>query len=456
MIDFSNRINLVYLKRDLRLIDHGAIFYAEKAQLPYDLIFIFEPDFLKQAFFDIRHWQFQYWSLMDLNKQLKKFNREVNLLYGNPVEIFSAIVKKYKLDSVFSHQEVGADVTFARDRQLRHFFKKNNIVWIEVPFDGIVRGLKNRFEWRDNFERWLNSPAYSSIPTSEKKFKIQISGFDLPEDLLKRLENPPKDFQKAGETEAIKVLDSFLSHRHFMYLKNISKPFESFFSCSRLSAYLAYGNLSVRFVVKRTKELFNPKGSNRNLDAFLSRLFWRSHFIQKFETMPAHEFQTVNKAFEPWPFAVNLDLVECWAEGETGVDLVDAVMKCLKKTGWINFRMRALVVSFLCHCLQQPWQSGAAILARYFLDFEPGIHFTQMQMQAGVTGYNTIRIYNPEKQLFDHDPEKIFCSRWLSGRRPKPVVDWKKNLEQSKKFLWNIKKTDLAKAESEHLLKLLR
>ncbi|MCS7093264.1 MAG: FAD-binding domain-containing protein [Patescibacteria group bacterium] len=115
-------------------------------------------------------------------------------------------------------------------------------------------------------------------------------------------------------------------------------------------------------------------------------------------------------------------MIERWSEGETGVDLVDAVMKSLKKTGWINFRMRAMVVSFFCHGLRQPWPEAAKILSRYFLDFETGIHFPQFQMQAGITGINTIRIYNPLKQEKDNDQQRRFISLWLGHRKKK--IPW--------------------------------
>ncbi len=88
-------------------------------------------------------------------------------------------------------------------------------------------------------------------------------------------------------------------------------------------------------------------------------------------------------------------------------------MRAVAKTGYLNFRMRAMLVSFLCHHLNIDWKRGVTHLGRQFLDFEPGIHYPQFQMQAGITGTNTIRIYNPIKQSEEKDPDGEFIKKWL-------------------------------------------
>ena len=133
--------------------------------------------------------------------------------------------------------------------------------------------------------------------------------------------------------------------------------------------------------------------------------------------------------------------------------MVDACMRQLHATGWLNFRMRAMLVSFAAYHLWLHWREPGLFLARQFLDFEPGIHWSQMQMQSGTTGINTLRIYSPAKQARDHDPEGVYLRRWLpeygTSAYPQPIVDERAALAQAKERLYALRRTDAARAEAD-------
>ena len=162
-------------------------------------------------------------------------------------------------------------------------------------------------------------------------------------------------------------------------------------------------------------------GWPRALDAFLSRLHWHCHFIQKLERQPSIEILELHPATRGLR-RTDPERLAAWSEGRTGVPFVDACMRALHHCGWINFRMRAMLLSFASHHLWLDWRDSGLHLARQFVDYEPGIHWSQCQMQSGTTGINTIRIYNPIKQGLDHDPEGEFLGHWLPELAGVPAI----------------------------------
>ena len=470
-------INIVWLKRDLRLQDHSPFHACEKNVYPYIGIYIYDPALLSSRDTSIRHLKFVYGSINNMNKNLDAL-KKIYSFYGNTVSVFKFLKSYFKICEVHSYEETGNLLSFKRDIAIRRYLKNHNIKFIEHQRDGIVRGLKNRKGWDQNWYKNANSKITSNTYFNYLNENITFDKYELPKDFASDLNQYSRKFQTPGESSAHEILKSFTEGRGFEYSKNISKPHKSANSCSRLSTYLAWGNISTKQAYQHVKKCDNFMKNKRSFNAFLIRLKWRSHFIQKFESEYQIEKRCANRAYEKLKYNNDINYLKNWKNGTTGMPLVDAVMRCLKSTGWINFRMRAMLVSVLCHHFDCNWKLGANHLARLFLDYEPGIHFSQFQMQAGTTGINTVRIYNPIKQSYDQDYEGIFIKKWVpelknldshyihepwntppifkksSVKYPNPVIDIIESGRKARTKMWKFKSKLDVKSENTRILRL--
>lgn len=496
-------VQLVWFKKDLRVADHAPLSMAAKHGSVL-AVYVVEPEILKTEEFDSSHQIFINQCLKDLDENLLKLGNGLVILYGNLPETFEKLKQVVPFEKIWCHEEIGNQVSYRRDLRVQAWCRKNGIAYEEIPQTGVVRRLSSRDGWSEKWFRRMKAARFSTpdivLPALEQS---QLS--QMPAEIVLTLDGaiglgrslqlsdlglPPSTkplAQIGGETAAHAELASFLFKRSLDYRSGISSPISSSSTCSRLSPYLAFGAISLRTayqasVMRRVQLSKQPNFGHwqKSLAAYEERLIWHCHFMQKLEDEPQIEFQNISRVYDGLrEDEFRQDYFDAWCEGMTGYPMIDACMRALKQSGWINFRMRAMLVSFASYNLWLHWQPTAVYLARHFLDFEPGIHYPQFQMQSGTTAINDIRVYSAAKQGRDQDPDGTFIRQYvpelanvpieylhqpetmpplfqqfhgciIGQDYPAPIVD-EHALRVAKEKIFQLRKTDLATQDAQRV-----
>ncbi len=469
--------SILWFKRDLRVVDHPALVLAA-AQGPVLPLFIVEPELWSQPDASARQWSFVAESLEDLRVDLGLLGQPLVVRVGDAVDVLGRLCRSHGINRLMSHQETGNLWTYARDRRVAGWARDAGVEWVELTHSSVTRRLVSRDGWAELRDRRIAAPMADSPPALQR---LDVEPGVIPSARALQLAGdrcPHR--QVGGRAQGLALLDGFLTRRGQGYRAAMSSPLSGERACSRLSPHLAWGTLSGREVAQAAAARRDAARGQRewsgSLRSFEARLAWRDHFMQKLEDQPSIETRCLHPAYEGLrPREADAARLAAWGAGETGVPFVDACMRYLNATGWLNFRMRAMLVSFASYHLWLDWRATGPLLARAFTDYEPGIHWPQIQMQSGTTGMNTVRIYNPVKQGWDQDPAGAFTRRWvpeladlpdhylqepwrwtearrvLGGRYPEPLVDLAAAARAAREAVWGVRTGAAFRAEAERI-----
>jgi deoxyribodipyrimidine photo-lyase len=456
-------VQVVWFKRDLRLHDHAPLVQAARRG-PVLPLYVVEPGLVRRPDYGPAHWTFVRESLRELRAGLAALGQPLLVRTGDPVAILTALHEAVPFAALWAHEETGTAWTFARDRAVRAWARARGLPFTELPQHGVVRGFAahhpTRAGWSALWEEQMRGPALA--PPAALPPVPGLAPGSLP--THQQLGLPPdgrSEMQAGGEAAGRALRESFLAGRGAGYRRAMSSPNTAPEVCSRLSPHLAWGTVSLRETVLAVREVKKSAVGSRqsgeetlpllagvadgdhplasadcrlptaDLSAFESRLHWHCHFMQKLEDEGRIERESLVAPYDALR-AVELGALAggpdpatrlaAWEAGQVGYPLIDACMRALRGTGWLPFRMRALLVSFAAYDLWLPWQDFSDGLARLWLDYEPGIHLCQVQMQSGVTAGDALRLYNPTKQGIEHDPAGRFIRRWVPELRRMPLA----------------------------------
>jgi deoxyribodipyrimidine photo-lyase len=382
-------------------------------------------------------------------------------------------MQEFALVKLYFNRDVQVEYGINRDNTIVDFYQKNNLECHIGLNNFLQNDDEHRDQWFNEYYTYIREPLQST-PSQINTPQLSLS---LPQITLEELKRKYCNFWETervyfsgGETQGISTLDSFLAKRFHGYHWKLSRPIlAQQGATSHLSPHLAFGTVSVKNVYQKTKiraaELATMPKAEFSLKAFRDRLRWHDSFTQRLYFHPeiAHtnRYPEFDEYYQPGDLnQQHQELFHAWQEGITGFPMVDASMRQLKTMGWMNFRMRAMCATFLTINCGVSWHHGARHYMNYLVDGDLAINNWQWQMQAGITNplSDTFRIYNPNKNIQDKDPEGSFINYWIpellgyssdeilseayigKSKYPAPILDWGKTRKVNGKIVSDIRK----------------
>ncbi|MFC7076022.1 FAD-binding domain-containing protein [Haloarcula halophila] len=411
---------LVWHRSDLRTVDSPALAAAHEDGDRIAPAFVVDPRYYgADGLACDARLQFLQECLEDLRDQYRDLGSDLALLDGDPRRRLRALLDSGAVDAVYYNRHPTARHGRRVAETVRSWAETTAVAADGLRYpdsrhhDGTV-AVDTREGWDDHCEAYFESDP---VPRPEALSANPVDSDVTLDAVADRFADPDKrDLPRGGTVAANARLEGFCD-RIGSYPSVVSPPAAAQDRSSRLSADLAFGTLSPRQVYRRVQQC--PDGRGRSM--YVSRLYWNRHYHQKLADWPGWTDRAVNPVFRGlFREEHDPELDEAWQTGGTGFPMVDAAMRALTETGYINFRMRAMVAAVYVYVLKQWWKRGADFMYAHLLDADAAINYTQWQSQCNLTGVHPVRVYDPAKQQREYDPDGEFVREYVPELAPLP------------------------------------
>ena len=319
--------DIVLIHRNVRMFDNPALFHGSKNQ-DYGVIYLYDQNYWQANGKSKIQLNFLFDCLKNLDQKLKEKNSQLHVFSGNYLDLQKWIETHFSESMI--HANHCTDVGYFRDdfNGFRDHFLKKEKIKLYSDF-GIQVKAPNRDKWAKDWEDQMSKPLLKEPYTNQNINKIDKPLKPLNLFLKDRQFQKKKNssFQSGGSDHAYILLDSFLKERCAGYSFKMSSPHEAEHSCSRLSPHIAFGSVSIREIYQKLLRELEISGYKKDLNSFKKRLYWHCHFIQKLETEPELEFNSMHPMADELRQDANNELIERWILGETGFPFLDACIQ---------------------------------------------------------------------------------------------------------------------------------
>lgn len=407
-------VSIVWLRRDLRLIDNKALEKARNLGYPIVLLFIFDEDIINELPTDDPRISFIHQQLEMMNQQLLQNGSSLLIKKGKPLDVWVKLKESLDIKHIVCARDY-EPYAQSRDKAIFEWASHHGINFTGVKDQVIFE--KNEILKKDGKPYTVYTPYKNKWLEQFQQTKIEvIEKIDYELILKTQFEFPP--LEKLGFQESqIKVqeydLDAMQDYGKYRDFPHLDRT-------SYLSPHLRFGTVSIRELVILAQQ---------NNSVFLSELIWREFFMQILYHFPHVIDKSFKEKYDCIPWRNDEEEYKKWCEGQTGYPMVDAGMRQLNQTGYMHNRVRMVVASFLCKHLLIDWRWGEVYFAEKLLDYELSSNNGNWQWAAG-SGCDAapyFRVFNPTSQLEKFDKEMKYIKKWIpeynTSKYPKPMVE---------------------------------